>query len=94
MAHSVEPAGWVAETDKPSKGPTGLNEHQVHRWTSWRGWTLLTMIAHAQLTVIAAHGHDQHPAPADMIALTCAEVRRPLHRAGRRPVRALACSLT
>ena len=34
------------------------------------------MIAHALLTVIAANEHTDRPAPAEMIPLTCSEVRR------------------
>src|SRR3954453_5089494 len=31
---------------------TGLDEHQVRRWTPWRRWTLLAMLAHALLAVL------------------------------------------
>jgi hypothetical protein len=48
----------------------------VRRWTSWRRWTLLAMIAHALLAVIAAHEHSTRPAPDGLIALTCSEIRR------------------
>ncbi len=35
-----------------AKGLTGLDEHQVRRWTSWRRWTLIAMLAHAPLAVL------------------------------------------
>jgi hypothetical protein len=34
------------------------------------------MIAHALLVVIAANEHNDRPAPAGMIPLTCSEIRR------------------
>jgi len=65
----------VEESFQAGKGLAGLDEHQVRRWTSWRRWTLLAMIAHALLAVIAANEHSDRPAPAGLIALTCNEVR-------------------
>lgn len=48
---------------------TALDEHQVRRYTSWCRWTILAMLAHAFLTVLAADQPD--PAPdTGMIALT------------------------
>ena len=44
------------------KGLAGLDEHQVRRWTSWRRWTLLAMIGHALLAVIA-RGSRRRPSP-------------------------------
>ena len=66
----------VEESFQAGKGLAGLDEHQVRRWTSWRRWTLLAMLAHALLAVIAAHEHTDRPAPAGLIALTCNEIRR------------------
>lgn len=66
----------VEESFQAGKGLAGLDEHQVRRWTSWRCWTLLAMIAHALLAVIAANEHTDRPAPAGLIALTCSEIRR------------------
>jgi SRSO17 transposase len=66
----------VEESFQAGKGLAGLDEHQVRRWTSWRRWTLLAMIAHALLVVIAANEHTDQPAPAGLIALTCSEIRR------------------
>jgi SRSO17 transposase len=57
---------WTVEgAFQAGKGLAGLDEHQVRRWTSWRRWTLLAMIAHALLAVIAAHERSQHPHPTD-----------------------------
>jgi SRSO17 transposase len=66
----------VEESFQASKGLAGLDEHQVRRWTSWRRWTLLAMIAHALLVVIAANEHTDRPALAGLIAFTCNEIRR------------------
>jgi SRSO17 transposase len=66
----------IEETFQTGKGLTGLDEHQVRRWTSWRRWTLLTMLAHALLAVIAANEHTDRPAPAGIIPLSCSEIRR------------------
>ena len=66
----------IEESFQAGKGLAGLDEHQVRRWTSWRRWTLLAMIAHALLVVIAANEHTDRPAPAGMIPLTCSEIRR------------------
>jgi len=37
------------------KQAVGLDQHQVRRWDSWYRYTTLVMLAHALLTVIAAH---------------------------------------
>jgi len=66
----------VEEAFQAGKGLAGLDEHQVRRWSSWQRWTLLAMIAHALLAVIAAHEHSTRPAPDGLIALTCNEIRR------------------
>ena len=66
----------VEESFQAGKGLTGLDEHQVRRWTSWRRWTLLAMLAHALLAVIAVQEHTDQPAPDGMIALTCNEIHR------------------
>jgi FOG: Transposase len=66
----------VEESFQAGKGLAGLDEHQVRRWTSWRRWTLLAMVAHALLAVIAAREHAEQPAPDGLIALTCNEIRR------------------
>lgn len=54
---------------------TGLDEHQVRRWTSWHRWTILAMLAHAFLAVTATTARAQtHPTPR-LIALTANETR-------------------
>jgi len=83
----------IEEAFQAGKGLAGLDEHQVRRWTSWRRWTLLAMIAHALLAVIAAHtrppiGRD------DQIALTCNEIRRLPTALIIEPARTIACTLT
>jgi SRSO17 transposase len=81
----------VEESFQAGKGLAGLDEHQVRRWTSWRRWTLLAMLAHALLAVIAAREHTERPAPAGFIALTCNEIRRLFTVFVIEPARALAC---
>jgi SRSO17 transposase len=44
----------IEESFQATKTLTGLDEHQVRRWTSWRRWTLIAMLAHALLSVFAA----------------------------------------
>jgi hypothetical protein len=68
---------WTIEESFPAgKGLAGLDEHQARRWTSWRRWTLLAMLAHALLAVLTATEHTHAPAQAGLIALTCNEIRR------------------
>ena len=81
----------IEESFQAGKGLAGLDEHQVRRWTSWRRWTLLAMIAHALLVVIAANEHTDRPAPVGMIKLTCSEIRRLLTVLVAMPRRAPAC---
>lgn len=83
----------IEEAFQAGKGLAGMDEHQVRRWTSWYRWTLLAMVAHALLAVLAADEHTDRPAPADMIELTCAEIRRLFITLIVDPVRALACPL-
>jgi hypothetical protein len=66
----------VEESFQAGKGLTGLDEHQLRRWLPRRRWTLLAMLAHALLAVIAAREHTQNPPPIGLIALTCNEIRR------------------
>jgi SRSO17 transposase len=81
----------VEESFQAGKGLAGLDEHQVRRWTSWRRWTLLSMVAHALLAVIAAREHAERPAPDGLIELTCNEIRRLFTTLVIEPGRALAC---
>jgi SRSO17 transposase len=65
----------VEETFQSAKGLTGLDQHQVRRWTSWYRWVTLAMLAHAFLAVVRAlegsHDHDHD----ELIPLTCNEIR-------------------
>jgi SRSO17 transposase len=83
----------VEESFQAGKGLAGLDEHQVRRWRSWQRWTLLAMVAHALLAVIAAREHDLRPTPDGLIALTCSEIRRLLVSVVIEPGRALASPL-
>jgi SRSO17 transposase len=84
----------VEESFQAGKGLAGLDEHQVRRWTSWRRWTLLTMIAHALLAVIAANEQPDQPVPTGLIPLTCNEIRRLFTILITEPSRTLACPMT
>jgi SRSO17 transposase len=79
----------VEESFQASKTLTGLDEHQLRRWTSWRRWTLVAMLAHALLAVLAATARARHPTTPGMIALTCNEIARLLNRLIIDPVRRL-----
>src|SRR3954466_14230884 len=79
LAQLITVAGrrWtIEECFQSGKGLAGLDEHQVRRWTPWRRWTLLAMLAHALLAVITAVEREHRPADTGLIALTCAEIRR------------------
>ena len=66
---------WAVEEDfQTGKGLTGLDQHQVRRWTSWHRWATLALLAHAFLTVTAAVEHARTPAPAGHIPLTRNEI--------------------
>ena len=66
----------IEESFQAAKGLTGLDQHQVRRWTSWHRWTTLAMLAHAFLAVATAIERDTQPTPADLIMLTVNEFRR------------------
>jgi SRSO17 transposase len=79
LATLVRVAGqrWrIEESFQAAKGLTGLDQHQVRRWTSWHRWTTLAMLAHAFLAVATAIERDTHPTPNGMIELTVNEFRR------------------
>jgi hypothetical protein len=66
---------WTVEENfQAGKGLTGLDEHQVRRWTSWYRWVTLAMLAAAFLTIAAAREHAREPAPAGQIPLTRNEI--------------------
>lgn len=66
----------IEESFQAAKGLTGLDQHQVRRWTSWHRWTTLAMLAHAFLAVATAIERDTTPTPAGLITLTVNEFRR------------------
>jgi SRSO17 transposase len=67
---------WTVEENfQAGKGLTGLDQHQVRRWTSWHRATILSMLAHAFLAVVTATERVQRPAPTGWIRLTCNEIR-------------------
>ena len=65
----------IEESFQAAKDLTGLDQHQVRRWTSWHRWTTLAMLAHAFLAVAAADERDRTPAPDGLIMLTVNEFR-------------------
>jgi SRSO17 transposase len=69
---------WAVECCfQNAKGAVGLDQHQVRRWDSWHRYTTLVMLAHAILTVIAAHQRQRNPAgEPGLIPLTVNEIRR------------------
>jgi SRSO17 transposase len=77
----------VEETFQAGKGLTGLDEHQVRRWLPWRRWTLLAMLAHALLAVIAATERATTPPLPGLIPLTCNEIARLFNRLIIDPIR-------
>jgi hypothetical protein len=76
LAALVRVAGtrWrIEENFQAAKGLAALDQHQVRTWTSWHRWTILAMLAHAFLAVMAAaaapHTSDQ------LNLLICNEMR-------------------
>ena len=66
---------WLIEDGFASgKKLAALDEHQVRSWTSWHRWTILALLAHAFLAVLAAAQPDADQD--QMIPLTCNEIRR------------------
>jgi SRSO17 transposase len=66
----------IEEGFQSVKGLTGLDQHQVRKWTSWNRWTTLAMLAHAFLAVATAIERAHAPAPTSMIEMTVNEFRR------------------
>lgn len=66
----------VEETFQSGRGLAGLDEHQVRRFTSRSRWVTLAMLAHVFLAVVRADEHARHPAPDELIPLTCNEIQR------------------
>ena len=76
---------WTIEENfQAGKGLTGLDEHQVRRWTSWYRWVTLAMLAAAALTIAAASEHAHGLRPSDQIPLTRNEIARLLSGTARR----------
>lgn len=68
---------WSIETCFQTGKGLGLDEHQVRRFDSWYRHTTLVMLAHAILTVIAAHERaQQQPADQQLVPLSINEIRR------------------
>ena len=66
---------WTIEENfQAGKGLTGLDEHQVRRWTSWYRRVTLAMLAAAVLTIAAAAERTRRVAPEDQIPLTRNEI--------------------
>jgi SRSO17 transposase len=77
LAVLVRVAGcrWrVEEAFQAGKSLAGLDQHQVRRWRSWYRWATLAMLAHAFLVIAALSERTRHPAPPELIPLTCNEV--------------------
>ena len=66
----------IEESFQAAKVLTGLDQHQVRRWTSWHRWTTLAMLAHAFLAVATATERHSQPTPTGLIMLTVNEFRR------------------
>jgi SRSO17 transposase len=81
----------VEESFQASKTLTGLDQHQVRRWTSWHRWTILAMLAYALLAVITATERAENPTPQELslIALTCNEIHRLFNTFIAQPIRDL-----
>ena len=78
LAVLVKVAGcrWrIEEAFQAGKGLCGLDQHQVRRWRSWYRWATLSMLAHAFLMVAALIERTHHPAPSELIPLSCNEVQ-------------------
>jgi SRSO17 transposase len=91
LAELVRVAGtrWkIEESFQSGKELAALDEHQVRRWTSWQRWTVLAMLAHAFLSVMAATEPPPRPG-SGLIALTRNEIRR-LFTAATTTIRAAA----
>lgn len=80
LAQLVKVAGsrWKVEDGfAGGKELAALDEHQVRSWTSWHRWTILALLAHAFLSVLAAAPPACDQAADDqLIPLTRHEIRR------------------
>jgi SRSO17 transposase len=80
LAQLVRVAGsrWKVEDGfAGGKELAALDEHQVRTWTSWHRWTILALLAHAFLSVLAAGQPGGSKSRDDLlIPLTRHEIRR------------------
>ena len=80
LAQLVRVAGsrWKIEDGfAAGKELAALDEHQVRSWTSWHRWTILALLAHAFLTVVAASQPcGERTDDEQLIPLTRNEIRR------------------
>jgi SRSO17 transposase len=79
LAQLVKVAGsrWkIEEGFAASKELAALDEHQVRSWTSWHRWTILALLAHAFLSILAASQPDPSDPHHALIPLTRNEIRR------------------
>ena len=79
LAQLVKVAGsrWkIEEGFAASKELAALDEHQVRSWISWHRWTILALLAHAFLSILAASQPDPSDPHHPLIPLTRNEIRR------------------
>jgi SRSO17 transposase len=70
---------WTIEEGfQTGKGLCGLDEHQVRRWVSWHRWTILSMLAHAFLAVLAATERSTR-SDHGLTPMTCNEIQHLLN---------------
>ena len=79
----------IEESFQAGKTLTGLDQHQVRRWTSWHRWTILAMLAYAFLAVATATERAESPTPQGLIALTCNKIHRLFNTLIAEPIRDL-----
>jgi SRSO17 transposase len=70
LAKAAGPRWAIEENFQAGTGLTGLDEHQVRRWTSWYRRVTLAMPAAAALTIAAAPEHPHGTAKEELIPLT------------------------
>lgn len=86
----------VEESFQTGKGLTGLDQHQVRKWTSWRRWVMLAMLAQAFLVITTANtraGTTGSPAEPGLIRLSVNEFRHLFIMLMLRPLRGVAQAL-
>ncbi|MGI5328464.1 hypothetical protein [Actinomadura nitritigenes] len=81
---TVAGAKWsIEDSFQSGKGLTGVDEHQVRRYTSWARWTVLVMLAHAVPAIAAG----EQPDPPEDTGLIPPTPRRDRTFGRRRPAR-------